>query len=155
MALKQRERQNVPMPTYTVRTTTGRLDASTRERLAHQITAAHVAATGAPAFFAQVVFEEVEPARHFVGGAPAVDDVVFVQGQIRGGRTAEQKALLLEGLIQAVADAVGVRRRAVWVYLLELPPTNMVEYGHELPAAGDEAAWLASLDPDDRAHLEA
>lgn len=147
--------QTGPMPTYTVRTATGRLDVNARERLAQQITAAHTAATGAPGFFAQVVFDEVDSGRHFVGGVPLADEVVFVQGQIRDGRTPEQKHLLLDGLIQAVTSTLGVKRRSVWVYLLELPPTNMVEYGYVLPAAGGESAWLASLAPEDREHLGA
>lgn len=49
---------------------------------------------------------------------------------------------------------LGVRRRALWIFLLDLPPTNMVEYGHVLPEAVDERAWLASLETDDRSYLE-
>ncbi|MBB1495253.1 tautomerase family protein [Propioniciclava sp. MC1595] len=143
------------MPTYTVRTTTGRLNGDARATLARAITTAHTAATGAQGFFAQVVFEEVDADRHFVGGAPIADELVFVHGQIRAGRTPEQKAALLDALGGAVREALGVPRRAVWVYLVDLPPANMVEYGYVLPAAGDEAAWLASLDDDTRHHLNA
>ena len=141
------------MPTYTVRTATGRLDSATRARLAEEITTAHTAATGAQGFFAQVVFEEVHADHHFVGGMPVVDEVVFVHGQIRDGRTPEQKRVLLDSVIQAVTGVLSVSRRAVWVYLVDLPPSNMVEYGYVLPAAGDEALWMASLDPEDRDHL--
>lgn len=137
------------MPTYTVRTASGRLDADTRARLARAITDAHTSATGA-----QVVFTELDGSHHFVGGAPVGDEFVFVHGQIRSGRTPEQKRALLDALVAAVTQALGVPRRAVWVYLLDLPPQNMVEYGYVLPEAGAEAAWLASLDPDTRAHLE-
>ncbi len=142
------------MPTYTVRTATGRLDDRTREALARAITQAHTEATGAQGFFAQVVFTEVAPGHHFVGGAPIRDDLVFVHSQIRAGRTAEQKRALLDELSEAVQRVLDAPRRAVWVYLVDLPPTNMVEYGYVLPEAGDEAAWLESLDPDDRAFLE-
>lgn len=142
------------MPTYTVRTASGRLDAAARATLARAITSAHTTATGAQGFFAQVVFTEVDAASHFVGGAPIDAELVFVHGQIRAGRTADQKRALLDALTHAVTDTLGVPRRAVWVYLLNLPAANMVEYGYVLPEAGGEADWLVSLDPDDRAHLE-
>jgi phenylpyruvate tautomerase PptA (4-oxalocrotonate tautomerase family) len=142
------------MPTYTVRTPAGRLDAGTRAALAREITHAHTAATGAQGFFAQVVFTELDADQHFVGGAPVAEDLVFVHGQIRSGRSPEQKRALLDALTHAVTATLGVRRRAVWIYLLDLPPTNMVEYGHVLPEAGDERAWLASLETDDRSYLE-
>ena len=109
------------MPTYTVRTTTGRLNGDARATLARAMTTAHTAATGAQGFFAQVVFEEVDADRHFVGGAPIADELVFVHGQIRAGRTPEQKAALLDALGGAVREALGVPRRAVWVYLVDLP----------------------------------
>ena len=81
-------------------------------------------------------------------------DFVFVHGQIRSGRTSEQKCALLEGLVAAVTDTLGVRRRAVWVYLVDLPPASMLEFGHVLPEPGGEDAWLASLETVDREHLE-
>ncbi|MDO5669692.1 MAG: tautomerase family protein [Corynebacterium sp.] len=141
------------MPTYTVHARAGHLDHSVRANLARAITRAHTAATGAPGFFAQVVFHDIDPERHFVGGEPIADDLVFVHGQIRAGRTPEQKEALLGALNNAVQTVLGVPRRAVWVYLLELPPSDMVEYGYVLPAAGDEATWLASLDAETQRHL--
>ncbi|RMB62399.1 hypothetical protein EAX62_02025 [Tessaracoccus antarcticus] len=51
------------MPTYTVSTSRGQLDDATRPALARAITAAHTAAPGAPGFFAQVRFEELEVGR--------------------------------------------------------------------------------------------
>ena len=103
------------MPTYTVRTSTGRLGPDARASLAHAITSAHTVATGAPGFFAQVVFEEVDTDRHFVGGTPIADELVFVHGQIRAGRTPEQKVALLDALSGVVREVLGVPRRTVWV----------------------------------------
>ena len=87
------------MPTYTVSTSPGQLDDAARPALARAITAAHTAATGVPRFFAQVRFEELEAGQHFVGGVPMTDDFVFVHGQIRSGRTPEQKRVLLDALV--------------------------------------------------------
>ncbi len=142
------------MPTYTVSTSRGQLDDATRPALARAITAAHTAATGAPGFFAQVRFEELEAGQHFVGGVPMTDDFVFVHGQIRSGRTPEQKRGLLDALVAAVAETIGIPRRAVWVYLVDLPSSNMVEFGPVLPEPGCEDAWLASLETVDREYLE-
>ena len=142
------------MPTYTVSTSRGQLDDATRPALARAITAAHTAATGAPGFFAQVRFEELEAGRHFVGGVPMTDDFVFVHGQIRSGRTPEQKRDLLDALVAAVTETIDVPRRAVWVYLVDLLPSSMVEFGQVLPDPGGENAWLASLETVDREYLE-
>ena len=78
-------------------------------------------------------FKELDEGRHFVAGLPVTGDFVFVHGQIRSGRTPEQKRTLLGALVAAVTGTLGVRRRAVWVYLVDLPPTNMLEFGHVLP----------------------
>lgn len=138
------------MPTYTVRATHLTIDSQTRQHLGTAITEAHTAATGAQGFFAQVYVEEVSAADHFVAGAPIEAPQVFVQGQIRGGRTAEQRQALLEGVASAVVSTLGVARRSVWVYLVELPAASMVEYGRVLPEPGAEAEWLASLPEADR-----
>ena len=142
------------MPTYTVSTSPGQLVDATRPALARAITAAHTAATGAPGFFAQVRFDELEAGQHFIGGVPMDDDFVFVHGQIRSGRTPEQKRALLDALVAAVTDTIDIPRRGVWVYLVDLPPSNMVEFGQVLPEPGSEDAWLASMESLDREYVE-
>ena len=81
------------------------------------------------------------------------DDFVFVHGQIRSGRTPERKRALLDALVAAVTDSVDIPRRGVWVYLVDLPPSNTVEFGHVLPEPGEEDTWLASLETVDRVYL--
>ena len=103
---------------------------------------------------AQLTENHHDADQHSVGGVPVAEDLVFDHGQIRSGRTPEQKRILLDAHTHAVTATLGVRQRTVWIYLLDLPPTNMVEYGHVLPEAGDELAWLASLETDDRSYLE-
>ena len=142
------------MPTYTVSTSPGQLDDAARPALARAITAAHTAATGVPRFFAQVRFEELEAGQHFVGGVPMTDDFVFVHGQIRSGRTPEQKRVLLDALVAAVTDSIDIPRRGVWEYLVELPPSNMVEFGQVLPERGSQDACLASMESLDREYVE-
>lgn len=143
------------MPTYAVFAGSGRLDAAAKTRVAEAITRVHAGATGAPAYFAQVIFHEVAAGAWFVGGAPLAEDQIFVHGQIRDGRTPEVKRALLDALVNQVAEAAGAKRGAVWAYVTEIPPVQMAEFGHVLPNSGEEAAWAAALPPEDRARMEA
>ena len=140
------------MPTYQVTTTPGLLDAAAKGRLARAITRAHSAATGANSYFAQVMFTEKADGDYFLGGQPLRAPQLFVHGTVRA-RPLADKQRLLAALLAAVAEAAGLQRRHVWVYLAELAPELMIEFGHVLPAPGAEAAWVAALPADDRAYL--
>src|SRR5258708_37652529 len=91
------------MPTSTVPCVEGTLDAPKRAKIASAITRIHSETTGAPTHFAQVIFTEVAPDRHFVGGSPLKGQQGFVNGQIRGGRPPETKDSLIAHITGAVA----------------------------------------------------
>jgi phenylpyruvate tautomerase PptA (4-oxalocrotonate tautomerase family) len=141
------------MPTYVVEAAAGRLNSDEKHRIARSITEAHSGATGAQGFFAQVIFRDVPEGNHFLGGAPLKADQIFVHGHIRAGRTQEQKSRLLRDILQAVVASTGTESRYVWVYISELPPSQMVEYGNGLPEPGMEAQWLEALPEGDRNYL--
>ena len=143
------------MPTYTCTAAAGLLDAARKGAIARAVTRAHCEVTGAPTYFAQVVFQDVAPGDHFIGGAPLGHHHVFVYGRIRAGRSAEVREALIRRLVADVAAAAGIDPFGVWVYLLELPPAAMVEFGHVLPESGGEAAWTDALPATDRARMEA
>ena len=143
------------MPTYTCTAAAGLLDTKQKGAIAEAITAAHAEITGAPRYFAQVIFEEVAAGNHFVGAAPLAHDHLFVYGRIRGGRSAVDRKALIRRIIADVGRAAGVPAFSVWVYLLELPAAAMAEFGHILPEPGDEAAWTAGLPEDDRSRMNA
>lgn len=143
------------MPTYTCTAASGLLDAQRKSAIALAVTRAHCEITGAPSYFAQVFFEEIARGDHFIGGMPLAHDHVFVYGRIRAGRSAGIREALILRLVADVAEAAGIDAFGVWVYLLELPPEAMAEFGHLLPQAGGEAAWTASLPADERARLQA
>src|SRR5215470_11324086 len=128
------------MPTYTVTSVEGTLDAPKRAKIASAITRIHSETTGAPTYFAQVIFMEVAPDRYFVGGSPLKGQQVFVNGQIRGGRSVETKDALIARITAAVAEASKLANRNIWVYITDLVPRQMVEFGHVLPESGDEGA---------------
>jgi phenylpyruvate tautomerase PptA (4-oxalocrotonate tautomerase family) len=148
------EKREEEMPTYTVTAPEGCLDDDQRANIAREITRVHHQTTGAPAYFAQVLFVEIKPGRYFVGGGPLQGKQIFVNGQIRAGRTVESKDALIRQMLAAVAKAAMVPANHVWVYITDLIPRQMAEFGHVLPEPGDEAKWAEGLPVADRAHME-
>jgi phenylpyruvate tautomerase PptA (4-oxalocrotonate tautomerase family) len=143
------------MPTYFCTTLEGRLTAEQKSKIAGEITRVHCEVTGAPSFFAQVIFQEVKPGNYFMGGAPLQHDQIFVYGHIRGGRAAVDKSRMIALMAKAIGDAAKVENsRSVWVYVGELPARQMIEFGHLLPEAGDEPAWTAALPAADREFMQ-
>ena len=142
------------MPTYNVIVPEGRLSADQKSKVAAAITRTHNEVTAAPLYFAQVIFYEVKPGNYFVGGAPLEGDQIFVHGNIRGGRSPADKRTLLTTLLGKIASAAGIPNSHVWVYIAELPPAQMAEFGHVLPEPGDEAAWTAALPKADRERMQ-
>ena len=142
------------MPTYTVTAPEGRLSASHKADIAAAITRVHNTVTGAPTYFAQVIFVDVKPGNYFIGGVPLAADQVFVHGQIRAGRSAADKDKLIDGMLKEVAQAARAAHHAVWVYILDLVPRQMAEFCHVLPEPGGEAAWTEALPKDDRERME-
>jgi phenylpyruvate tautomerase PptA (4-oxalocrotonate tautomerase family) len=144
------------MPTYTVSAPAGRLSSVQKSALAREITKTHNEVTGAQTFFAQVVFQDVQDSNWFVGGASLGQaPTIYLCGHVRGGRPAEMKRSLILKLRDVLASNSGLPSNRVWVYLVELPPSLMLEYGHVLPEPGQESNWLSSMPAEDRAMLEA
>ncbi len=143
------------MPTYFCTSASGRLTPQQKSRIAGEITRIHAEVTGAPAFFAQVIFKEVKPGDWFMGGAPLTHEQIFIHGHIRAGRAAVDKTRMIKLMAEAVALAAQAQSsRSVWVYASELPPRQMIEFGHVLPEPGDEPAWTAALSDEDRSFMQ-
>jgi phenylpyruvate tautomerase PptA (4-oxalocrotonate tautomerase family) len=145
----------VEMPSYVCTTIVDRLTGEQRRRIARLLTDAHHDTTGAPAYFVRVEFREVDPTRVFVGGAPLDHDHLFVFGHIRAGRDEATRGRLIERISAGVRDAAELHHLGVWIYLCELAPENMVEFGYVLPPDGQEAAWRGALPDDDRRWMDA
>ena len=143
------------MPTYSCICAKDLLTAPQKSAIAAVITSAHVDVTGAPPYFAQVVFHHVNEGDHFIGGKVLGHDHLFVYGSIRIGRSDGVREGLIKRLVKDVAAAAGVATFGVWVYLAELPPAAMAEFGHILPEPGGEEAWSESLPADERVRMQA
>lgn len=142
------------MPTYYCTYPADALDLAKKAAVAKAITRVHHEVTGAPGFFAEVIFRDVADGDWFVGGVPLVGDQIFVHGNIRAGRSVEVRHELITRLAGAVAEASALPIGALWIYLSEIPPRAMMEFGHVLPEPGDEAAWTAALPAADRQRME-
>jgi len=142
------------MPTYSVTTPEGCLTNDKRAAIAREITRVHSETTGAPTYFAQVIFNDVAPGKYYVGGVPLRGQQLFVNGQIRAGRTRESKEALIAQMLAAVANAAGLPTNHLWIYITDLIPGQMVEFGNVLPEPGDEGKWTDALSPADRAHMQ-
>jgi phenylpyruvate tautomerase PptA (4-oxalocrotonate tautomerase family) len=132
------------VPTYVCQVPAGSLTVTQKAAIAEAISHSHSEATGAPLFFVQVVIEERSSGDRFLGGELAANHI-WIYGHIRSGRTREQKTKMMLEMMRAIAKISGLKEESIWVYLNSLEPTDMVEYGHVLPAPGAEQEWFNGL----------
>jgi phenylpyruvate tautomerase PptA (4-oxalocrotonate tautomerase family) len=133
------------MPTYTVTYSNVTFSNSQLENIAQAITSTHRECTGANTYFAQVIFQETPSGKHFMGGKPVDHPQVFLHGQIRAGRKPELKEKLILSMREALIKASGLSKDQIWIYLIDLAPEQMIEYGEILPPSGKESEWFAHL----------
>jgi len=138
------------MPTYVVYAPP--LAPETKSALAQAISKRHSAETGAPEYFAQVVFPASE---RYVGGARVESGHIWVRADIRSGRDAPVRSSLAMGLAKDISAITGVKLEAVWVYITNIDASDIVEYGRVMPNPGDEGPWLESMDHELIAKLKA
>lgn len=141
------------MPTYTITVANLSLSPKQKSQIAEAITAAHNAQTGAPRFFAQVLFSATNEGDHFVGGRVNTAPQVYVHGLVREGRSIEIKQALMSQMLEKVVHITGTTAEDVWIYLQDIPATQMIEFGRFLPAPGDEAEWEKEITPEKRSGL--
>ena len=52
---------------------------------------------------------------------------------------------MMTKMMQDISRITSIGQENVWVYVCNLDPTDMIEYGHVLPPPGQEKAWFESL----------
>jgi phenylpyruvate tautomerase PptA (4-oxalocrotonate tautomerase family) len=140
------------MPTYVCSVPPETLTGRQKDQIAVAIGQRHSEATGAPPFFVQVEIEESPSKIRYLGGTRA-DGHVWVRGDIRAGRSEEERQQLMLNIMKDISQIAGVKEQDIWVYLCNLAPTDMVEYGHVLPRPRQEQAWFESLPAELRDYL--
>ena len=135
------------MPTYSCWARAGQLSSDQRRQIAKCITEAHHDVTRAPRYFVQVIFNEMQPGSHFIAGADAELDHIWIRADIRTGRRPEQKSQLMTRIADEVCAISGASRENVWIYISDIPGSSVMEFGHILPPPGEEDAWFAKLPP--------
>ena len=133
------------MPTYTVTNSNFNLNAKQQKDLAQGITKVHNVVTGANTYFAQVIFNKTKKNNHFMGGKKVKEPSLFLLGQIRAGRPKKTKDRLISDLKNVLVKKTKLDETQVWVYIVDLPPSQMIEYGAVLPESGKERQWFKSL----------
>ena len=133
------------MPTYTVTNSNFNLTPKKQKDLAQGITKVHNVVTGANTYFAQVIFNKTKKNNHFMGGKKVKEPSLFLLGQIRAGRPKKTKDRLISDLKNILVKKTKLDETQVWVYIVDLPPSQMIEYGAVLPESGKERQWFKSL----------
>ena len=133
------------MPTYTVTNSNFRLKNKQKEEIAKGITKIHNLVTGANKYFAQVIFNKTKDGNHFMGGKKVKDPQIFLHGQIRAGRSNKIKKKLIIDLRNILIKKTKLDQAQVWVYIIDLLPSQMIEYGEVLPKSGKETEWFNNL----------
>ena len=133
------------MPTYTVTNSNFNLTSKQQKDLAKGITKVHNVVTGANTYFAQVIFNKTKKNNHFMGGKKIKEPSIFLLGQIRAGRPKKTKDKLISDLRDVIIKNSKLDETQVWVYILDLPPAQMIEYGVVLPDSGKEKEWFSRL----------
>ncbi|MFZ0317892.1 MAG: tautomerase family protein [Candidatus Sulfotelmatobacter sp.] len=140
------------MPTYVCSVPSGKLNDSQKSEIAKSISNRHSEATGAPTVFVQVVIEESHADRYL--GGERSSDHIWVRGDIRAGRTEDVREEMMLKMMADIKRITGVDENNIWVYVCNLVPTDMVEYGHVLPKPGKEKEWFEKLPPTLRQYLK-
>ena len=133
------------MPTYTVTNSNFTLTSKQQNNLAEGITKVHNVVTGANTYFAQVIFNKTKKNNHFMGGKKVKEPSIFLLGQIRAGRPKKTKDKLISDLRDIIVKNSKLDETQVWVYIVDLPPSQMIEYGEVLPESGKEKVWFTKL----------
>ena len=133
------------MPTYTVATSNLNLNSKKQKEIAQGITKIHNVVTGANTYFAQVIFNKTKKNNHFMGGKKVKEPSLFLLGQIRAGRPKKTKDKLISDLKNILVKKTKLDETQVWVYIVDLPPSQMIEYGAVLPDSGKEGQWFKNL----------
>ena len=115
----------VDVPTYICRAPAALFGPTSKAALAKCITDIHAEVTGGGRKFTQVIFRGSNQDDCYIAGKVLEGPHCIIQGHIRAGRSAVERAALIRAMLPAISEILGVPRYAVWIYLSELPSRAM------------------------------
>ena len=80
-----------------------------------------------------------------MGGKEIKSSEIFLNGQIRSGRSSRIKKQLILKLREILKKNTKLNTNNIWIYLEDLNPEQMIEYGQILPKSGGEKIWFNKL----------
>jgi phenylpyruvate tautomerase PptA (4-oxalocrotonate tautomerase family) len=102
------------VPTYVCSVPPKSLSDDQKDQIAAAIGRRHSEATGAPSFFVQVIIEESDTTRRYLGGEPSGAHI-WIRGDIRAGRPEAVRRALMLAIPQwpwrEAGDVSAMRRR--------------------------------------------
>src|SRR5260370_5145837 len=113
--------KEIRMPTYVCSAAVVRLTPAQKAEILNNISTIHHEETGAARYLVLVIFHDLAPGNCYLGHRPAHADQIWIRGDIRSGRTNEQKSQMLRRVMHAVGRVGGAPDDAVCVYLSNLP----------------------------------
>src|SRR5258708_26308662 len=116
------------MPTYACSTAAGRLTPAQKADIVRSITAIHHEETGAPRYFVQVIFYELAPGNHFIGGQSAPAGQIWIPGPIRAGPSEEPKPKVVFRSLPRPDKTTATPPAEVWGYPFRIPAPNLPQY---------------------------
>lgn len=126
------------MPLYTISTQKGVLSPAEKVMLAKDVTDFHCETTGLDRAYVKIVFDTFSAGEGFVGGEPAAAAILTVL--IRGGRSVEYKAAMLQKLWAMLQRATRATDTEILVAIQEAPASNAMELGVIMPDLDAAAA---------------
>jgi phenylpyruvate tautomerase PptA (4-oxalocrotonate tautomerase family) len=133
------------MATYSVYFACISLSTHQKYTMAQAITKIHAEVTGVEAYFAQVIFKQLDIHDCFIGGVLLDEPHLFLGGQIRSGRSEQVIKQLLVELEISLQRTSGLASHQIWAYIDEVKPSQMIEYGQILLSVGADKVWFSTL----------
>ena len=125
------------MPLYMCNTKSGEIDEAAKAKIAADITEIHCRITDAPPTFVHSFFFEKFPL------IDLEEKTVVLVGNIRAGRTDEQKQQMIEEMRASIHKHAAISLDEIEVRTNDTPASWVMEGGDLLPEPGEEAQWLA------------
>ena len=128
------------MPVYQCYSPQGLLTQAAKGEIAEEMTSMYCNATGVPGQWVHVLFHEIPEGDCFVGGKPATES--YILGLNRRGRDLEGRRAMLRELSHIWTRITGQSEADLWVSLIEIDHTNVLEAGLFIPELGHDREWF-------------